>query len=87
LKDSNVKKATGHDFIPIKALKLGAPALCKPLSSLFNKILVRGELPIIWKESEITPVFKKGEQLPAIEKVFEKCLHHQLSQYFKNTLS
>ena len=90
LKNLNVNKATGHDFIPLKGLKYVEPALHHPLCVLFNDFLSKGTLPTKWKEGEITPVYKKGDQfdktnyrpvsvLLAIQKVFEKCLHNQLS--------
>ena len=98
LQTLDVSKATGHDSIPVRALRYGAPALHYPLSSLFNVILQKGKLPSVWKEGEIAPVFKKGDQfdktnfrpltmLIAIDKVFEKCLHWQLSPFFGEILN
>ena len=89
----DVSKATGQDSIPVRALRYGAPALHYTLSSLFNVILQKGKLPSVWKEGEIAPVFKKGDQfyktnfrpltiLIAIDKVFENCLHWELLPLF-----
>ena len=40
----------------------GANELAKPLSSLFNRPLSDGVLPVDWVSPSITPVFKKGNK-------------------------
>ena len=36
LQEVNVAKATGHDIIPNKILKIASPVISKPLADLFN---------------------------------------------------
>jgi len=98
LKSLAPKKATGHDNIPPKALRTGATVFAYLLSVLFNKIIDSGKVPAKWKLAEICPVLKKNDAqgkamyrpvsiLVILDKVFEKCLEHQLIQYFNPILS
>lgn len=100
LKSLDPKKATGHDNIPPKALRTGAVVLAYPLSLLLNKIIDSGKVPAEWKLAEICPVFNKNDAqdkatcmyrpmsiLVILDKVFEKCLEHQLTQYFNLILA
>ncbi len=82
LRRINVKKATGHDMIPPKLVKLGADALCKPLHYLVNYSIKTSSFPSELKYAEVTPVFKKNDRLnkenyrpvsilPCLSKLFE----------------
>ena len=94
LKSLNIRKATGCDLIPPRALKEGYPSLSRLICSLINQIITRREIPSIWKHGEVLPFLKSGDAmdktnyrpvtiLPAISKVFEKCLCPQLTSYFE----
>jgi len=94
LKSLNMRKATGCDLIPPRALKEGYPSLSRPICSLINQIITRRAIPSIWKHGEVLPFLKSGDAmdktnyrpvtiLPAISKVFEKCLCPQLTSYFE----
>ena len=94
LKSLNIRKATGCDSIPPRALTEGYPRLCHPICTVINQIITRREIPSIWKHSEVLPFLKSGDAmdkanyrpvtiLPAISKVFEKCLCPQLISYFE----
>ena len=94
LKSLNISKATGCDLIPPRALKEGYPSLSHPMCSLINQIITRREIPSIWKHGEVLPILKSGDAmdktnyrlvtiLPAISKLFEKCLCPQLTSYFE----
>ena len=85
-------------YIPPRTLRDGADALAYPLSVLINKIIDSGSVPASWKLAEICPTFKKDDPydksnyrpvsiLVTLDKVFEKCLARQLSDYFSSILS
>ena len=42
-------KDTGPDGVSVRLLKLIAPALCQPLTRLFNLSMVKGYFPSKWK--------------------------------------
>ena len=94
LKNININKATGHDLLPPKLLKLGSHILCYPLCSILNMCFTSGMFPDILKQAEICPLFKKGDAmnvcnyrpvsiLPIVSKIFEKEMVRQLENYLK----
>ena len=50
--------ATGLDLVPAWFLRLGAPAVYKPLTYLFNKSIATSTVPLQWKNAIISPVPK-----------------------------
>ena len=56
------KKCEGFDRIPACVLKDSKDMLLDPLSHLFNKIYITGQIPEQWKVSKIIPIFKKGDK-------------------------
>ena len=65
----------------------------KPLLSIFNLSLHTGVFPSQWKRANVFPVYKKGDRsiaknckpvslLPVFSKLFEKCIHDVLYNYF-----
>ena len=54
--------APGPDKISNKIIKELKEQLALPLSILFRNSLDSGEVPSEWKESTITPIFKKGKR-------------------------
>ena len=56
------KSASGPDGIGNQVLKELKEQLSYPLSILFRKSLDEGVVPKDWKESSITPIFKKGQR-------------------------
>jgi hypothetical protein len=85
-------KATGPDGIGNKLLKEAAPAICGPLSKLFQKSIDMGIYPDMWKVANITSLHKKGSVydcnnyrpislLPCISKVFEKLVFNHIYSY------
>ena len=94
----NAKKATGHDGLSPKILKLSAAVLATPLTNLFNYCIRTSTLPSHWKMSNVTPIHKKNKVtnknnnrpvgvLPAISKLFENVMFDQLYASFAPTLS
>ena len=63
LKNININKATGHDLLPPKLLKLGSHILCYPLCFILNMCFTSGMFPDILKQAEICPIFKKGDAI------------------------
>ena len=97
LEKINPNKAPGYDLIPPRAVKASAPSLSKPLSDLINTIISRSEVPDEWKHGQITPLHKKDSVLdksnfrpvtvlPAFDKVFERIIQTQMSEYFETIL-
>ena len=92
LRSLDETKATGPDGISARLLRMSAPVISKSLTSLFNASLKLGQFPQEWKEANITPVAKNGDNelvtnyrpvsiLPVVSKVFESLVHRQLYHY------
>ena len=62
LETLNIHKASGPDGISNKMMKSVAKAIAKPLTSLYNRLLINGQFPAIYKYSHVIPLFKKGER-------------------------
>ena len=62
LKNINPAKSSGPDDINAAVLKELSSELCEPLAFLFNTSLKESKLPNIWKEANVSPLFKKGEK-------------------------
>ena len=87
-------KSCGPDNITPKILKLSTPALAVPLTNLLNPCIATSRWPNDWKLSNVTPVFKKGDELlmlnyrpirilSAIPKIMEKVMFDQLHDTFQ----
>ena len=73
---------------------LGYDSLASSITNLFNYSLHTHQLPADWKKARVTPIYKgTGEVnepnnyrpisvVSHISKMFEKCINHQLLQYF-----
>ena len=95
LKSLQLGKASGPDEISNHILKKLATPLSGPLSNLFNFSLATGKVPLIWKEANVTPIFKKDDPsvvsnyrpislLSAVGKVLEKVVHKHLFNYIRD---
>ena len=62
LKELNPSKAAGPDGIDGTILKNCAPAIARPLTSLFNTSFVTGCIPDEWRLASVVPVHKKDDK-------------------------
>ena len=58
LSNLDVGKASGPDEITNRMLKLTAPSISKPISTLINAIFRKSSFPSTWKMGHIVPIFK-----------------------------
>ena len=86
LKALQTGKASGPDAINNRILKELAKPLSFPLSDLFNASLIKGKVPALWKQANVTPIHKKNDPseitnyrpislLSTVGKVLEKIVH------------
>ena len=91
LQEVNVAKATGHDNIPNKILKIAAPVIS--LADLSSLSITTNTFPDDWKVAKVFPLFKSGERndpnnfrpisvLPTIARVFERLVYEQMYACF-----
>ena len=88
----------GPDEINNRVLKELKNELANPLQMLFRESLDKGEVPSGWKESVISPIFKKGDKGAAVNyrpvnltssvcKLMERVLKRQMEEHLeKNVL-
>ena len=95
LKSLKLGKAAGPDAVNNRILKELALPLSVPLADLFNLSLCKGKVPNIWKEANVTPIFKKDDPsmisnyrpiaiLSTIGKVLEKIVHKNLFNFTRD---
>ena len=92
-KSMKVGKASGPDQINNRILKELEHPLSFPPCDLFNYSFSCGKIPKIWKQANLTPIFKKGDQfevsnyrpislLCTIGKAIEKLVHKYVFNFF-----
>ena len=59
MKNININKATGHDLLLPKLLKLGSHTVCYPLCFILNMCFTSGMFLDILKQAEICSILKK----------------------------
>ena len=88
-------KANGPDNINNYVLKRCSQELSLPLSNLFNQSLQTGIFPVIWKEANVTPIYKKNDPsdpsnyrpislLSTLGKTMEKVVHKHVFNYLRD---
>jgi hypothetical protein len=60
LQNLPLRVSTSPDNLPYYFLRKAALGLASPLTILFNKFLLTGSLPELWKIGLVRPIFKKG---------------------------
>ena len=95
LKSLQTGKAAGPDSISNKLLKELAQPLSFPLTDLFNYSLAQGKVPDLWKQANVTPIYKKDDPsdvsnyrpislLNTLGKVLEKIVHKHVFNFFRD---
>ena len=94
LSSLDVGKSTGPDQLSSRFLKEVAGEVIVPLTNLFNYSLQHTVVPLAWKRSHITPLFKGGAPndpsnyrpiavVPVVAKILEKIVATQLGTYLE----
>ena len=52
----------GPDGMHLQVLRKLVEIIARPLSIIFGKLWVMGEVPEDWRKANVTPVFKKGKK-------------------------
>lgn len=97
LKKLDQTKGAGPDGIHPLFLKNTAQQICIPLHIIYNKCLVEGVFPDIWKQANITPVYKSGAKdnvsnyrpisiLSTLSKLFERLVHNKVYPTLHGTI-
>ena len=89
LENLDSSKAHGPDHVSLHFFKEGAPALSKPLSTVFNRSLQQGYFPPLWKDGYLTYIHKKANYRPIclldpVGKIMERCVHKHLFNYIQD---
>ena len=92
------RKAVGCDKISQRLLRLSSPVIAEPITRLINYFITNRQWPIVWKSSDVVPVFKKESAtdktcyrpvsvMTALSKLYEKVLFDQIYEAFYWRLS
>lgn len=96
LRSLTVGGSVGTDNLDSRLLKLSAGHISKPICHIFNRCLIDGECPKLWKEGKIIPLPKDTKStfcgpnsrpisiLPILSKLLEKIVFKQVQDYFSN---
>ena len=98
LKKLNTRKACGFDLIPAKMLEISADILCYSLTPIINLSITLSTYPDGCKKAEVSPVYKKNDQLSkdnyrpisiltSLSKVLEGIMCDQLMAFIEDKLS
>ena len=98
IKNLKESKSAPIESVPAKVLKDVQDIVCPKIMNDYNRSISTGVFPTTLKLADVTPLFKKEDKqyegnfrpvslLPAMSKVFERLMHHDMSDYMKNKLS
>ena len=95
--DLDITKSPGTDNISTRIVKESGNIIKSHLTQLFNHHIEEGTYPSELKTARCVPIYKGGNSDPykpinyrpisilgSINKVFEKCLHSQISKYLED---
>ena len=94
IKNLNPRKATTSNSIPTSNIKDNADIAGNILHRIINEDITNSNFPDILKLAEISPLFKDNDKmnrknyrpvsiLPSISKIYEKCMHTQMSSFIE----
>ena len=94
----DTSKATQQGDAPTKIIKDNKDIFSYFISAIFNNAVNKGVFPDELKHADIKPIYKKESRnekenyrpvsiLPNLSKIFERCMYHQLKDYFDKLLS
>lgn len=97
LKLLDTSKGPGPDSLPPIFFKQTANNICVPLYIIYNKCVLEGVFPEIWKRANITPVHKSGSRhdveqyrpisiLSVLSKLFERLVHNEIYPILHNSI-
>ena len=92
------KKASQEKDIPMKIIRENKDIFSLHISSYINDSMTNGSFPDHLKNADIKPIHKKDSKndksnyrpisiLPNFSKIFERCMHNQMYDFFQNILS
>ena len=92
LKSINVRKATGHDNVPGKLLRVAHLELSIPFAKLINECFIQSTFQDLLKCAKLNPIYKKSDSLqnvyyrPAsvltiISKLYESVMNNQMTEH------
>ena len=98
INDLNANKSAGYDGLKPYFVKVSKTVISSSICEIFNKCIRCDSFPSQMKLSEISPIFKKNDNLnkenyrsvnllPVLSKVFERILADQIMDFFKTILS
>ena len=90
----NINKACRSVDAPTKFIKYGQSVIAQFLCTLYNKCIVEGEYPDLFKTTEVIPIYKKGNPELATNyrlislnhqsnKIFEKLTYSRMHDYLE----
>ena len=91
------KTSCGKDLILNKLLHAISSELAVPIKDIINQTFASAVFPDSLKIAKVTPLYKKKNEsylienyrpisiLPSVSKVFERIMHNQVYNYFRNT--
>lgn len=98
LSNVNTRKACGHDMLPPRLIKESSRAIAGPVAKILNTSIAHSRYPSRWKMGQVTPLFKRDEELdkrnyrpvtvlPCLNNIFERLLSVQIEDFYQGLLS
>jgi hypothetical protein len=79
-------KSPGSDQILAEQIQAGGETMRSEIHELINSIWNKEELPDQWKESNIVPIYKKGDKIMVVIIIKEYQCYQLYTTFFSNIL-
>ena len=97
LSEINTRKSCGNDFLSPRLIKESAQEIAGPFAHIINISINQCQYPQRWKMGQLTPLFKKEDDLnktyyrpitvlPCLNNIFERVLSCQLDKFYNEIL-